>query len=753
MTARLRSAYAIAGVLLIHGMSSAQNWHSIGPPASPWSMCVGPNTVLLGTQQAGILRSTDAGVSWKSVQGPIVVPEVNTPNNSVTCMDRDPFNLNVVYAGFGPDESTPGNGFFKSTDDGATWQAKNSGLPRWSPVTALSASPFHRDELYISVLSYGNAGIYRSTDGGDSWTLFCPVNGAFVSSLVFDGSDSTIHYAVEISGIIHIWKNGVDSVVASSRALNTGARVTVLLNPKSEALFYVYDANMFRCALDGNWVSLFDSIYSGGVKVGQITSAAIDQTTGTVFVCADCGVFRTTDDGVHWTLVSPYGGMTARVTPNSLFLEGFGGFFASGDEGNSWWRLADGPNISRVYDMSLVTSPGGDVLYAVAGDPSLLYKSTNDGSSWTQLSVPLPTVVKANPLNPNTVFAARGNTFTTPAGLYRSRDGGITWKQVLPDSTVAAAAIEISQRDTNRVLIAVPGGVMESTNSGDSWRLLSGMSGSNAYFETNLVKVSDTHPSLIVTGDIINYLPGTGIYVSADSGKTWTQRAKDNIISIAITPGNDSIMYYGSLSTVYRSTDQGLHWNPGGFPSVSTDGYVNDIQIAPDDPAFICATMRGMGARAGGLMVSTNAGSTWSALVFPGVFDSSRTKLFIERRGDKYRIHVGTLSYGWYVGEIPRPLSSIGAENHLPSSTVLFQNFPNPFNPTTIIRYALSKRSVVSLSVFNTLGQNVITLVDEAQEAGNHEARFSGEGLASGVYFYRLQAGDFIQTKKLILLH
>jgi hypothetical protein len=127
--------------------------------------------------------------------------------------------------------------------------------------------------------------------------------------------------------------------------------------------------------------------------------------------------------------------------------------------------------------------------------------------------------------------------------------------------------------------------------------------------------------------------------------------------------------------------------------------------------------------------------------------------LFIERRGDKYRIHVGTLSYGWYVGEIPRPLSSIGAENHLPSSTVLFQNFPNPFNPTTIIRYALSKRSVVSLSVFNTLGQNVITLVDEAQEAGNHEARFSGEGLASGVYFYRLQAGDFIQTKKLILLH
>ncbi len=411
--------------------------------------------------------------------------------------------------------------------------------------------------------------------------------GEFNSTMVFDDSDSTVQYAVEVSGIIHKWKNGVDSVVASSRPLNTGARVTVLLNPKSESLFYIYDANMFRCALDGDWVSLFDSLQSGGVKASQITSAAIDQSTGTAFVCADCGVFRTTDDGVHWLLVSPYGAMSIRVTPGSLFMEGFAGFFASGDEGNSWWRLADGPNISRVYDMSLVTSSAGDVMYAVAGDPSLLYKSTNDGSSWTQLSVPLPTVVKANPLNPNTVYAARGNTFTTFAGLYRSRDGGITWKQVLPDSTVAAAAIEISQRDTNRVLLGIPGGVLESTNSGDTWHLLTGMSGSSAYFETNLVKLSDTHPSLIVTGDIINYLPGTGIYMSADSGKTWTQKAKDNIISIAITPGNDSLMYYGSLSTVYKSTDQGLHWNPSGFPSLSTDGYVTDIQIARDDPSFM----------------------------------------------------------------------------------------------------------------------------------------------------------------------
>lgn len=91
-----------------------------------------------------------------------------------------------------------------------------------------------------------------------------------------------------------------------------------------------------------------------------------------------------------------------------------------------------------------------------------------------------------------------------------------------------------------------------------------------------------------------------------------------------------------------------------------------------------------------------------------------------------------------------------------PKGFFLSQNFPNPFNPSTQIQYALPQRSKVVLSVSNILGQEVRTLVDELQEAGSYTVPFNGRGLANGVYFYRLHAiaadGQFVQTKKLLLL-
>lgn len=82
----------------------------------------------------------------------------------------------------------------------------------------------------------------------------------------------------------------------------------------------------------------------------------------------------------------------------------------------------------------------------------------------------------------------------------------------------------------------------------------------------------------------------------------------------------------------------------------------------------------------------------------------------------------------------------------------LFQNYPNPFNPNTTIRYEIPERSFVTIKVYNVLGKEIATLVNEEKPNGNYEVNFKANGLASGIYYYRITAGDFSQTKKMILL-
>ena len=117
---------------------------------------------------------------------------------------------------------------------------------------------------------------------------------------------------------------------------------------------------------------------------------------------------------------------------------------------------------------------------------------------------------------------------------------------------------------------------------------------------------------------------------------------------------------------------------------------------------------------------------------------------------------------GWAVGDNGTILHTTNGgvtfieeeENNFtqPKEFLLLQNYPNPFNPNTIIKYSIPKSSQVSLKIFNTLGEKIETLVDEEKPAGTYELNWNAANLPSGVYFYRLQAGDFVQTRKMILL-
>jgi hypothetical protein len=100
--------------------------------------------------------------------------------------------------------------------------------------------------------------------------------------------------------------------------------------------------------------------------------------------------------------------------------------------------------------------------------------------------------------------------------------------------------------------------------------------------------------------------------------------------------------------------------------------------------------------------------------------------------------------------DIVEYVRDIGGE--LPLDYALHQNYPNPFNPSTEIQFDLREHTHVTLAIYNVLGQKVLTLVDEPLDAGSHLVSFNGAALASGVYFYNINAGSFTDMRKMVLM-
>jgi flagellar hook assembly protein FlgD len=123
----------------------------------------------------------------------------------------------------------------------------------------------------------------------------------------------------------------------------------------------------------------------------------------------------------------------------------------------------------------------------------------------------------------------------------------------------------------------------------------------------------------------------------------------------------------------------------------------------------------------------------------------------------RFRLFADTYvtGWGWAIDDLEIQGRLVGVEdekNNIPKAFALSQNYPNPFNPSTIISWQLAASSDVSVKVYDALGKEVATLINEKQNAGSHQIEFKAKGLASGIYYYRIKAGKFTETKKMILL-
>jgi hypothetical protein len=258
--------------------------------------------------------------------------------------------------------------------------------------------------------------------------------------------------------------------------------------------------------------------------------------------------------------------------------------------------------------------------------------------------------------------------------------------------------------------------------------------------------------TMVASSNWIGYSPGSG----------WYQ--KDSIITIRTYPAGPLSEFLG-----WTGSGNGSYTGPNSSTRIAMSGPITESALWTTCTVAVSPSSASFAHNGGsGFFSATVANNcSWTVLYKPewiqteyvssGLnFTVSENTIGIARRG-QIGISIGSHSASATFDVYQSSLTSfelgenVGA-SQLPVAFDLNQNYPNPFNPTTTIRFTLPKTSPVQLEIYNVMGQSVRVLVNEVREAGYYSQVFDAHNLASGVYFYRLQAGDFIATKSFILM-
>ena len=285
---------------------------------------------------------------------------------------------------------------------------------------------------------------------------------------------------------------------------------------------------------------------------------------------------------------------------------------------------------------------------------------------------------------------------------------------------------------------------------------------------------------MLYCGDYLSGVPSQPFgYATSTDGIVWVKHPNNPILRPGPEPwesrwfSTGSFLKRGDVYMLwYTGTSDGIT-GANGLAIDSPTGYVlpNPIALNFSNTAVgqqldtLTVKIHNYGRQAAsitGLSVGSSNFQIWNRPTLPYALDSSGAyDLRIIFRPQTQGTLVDSLVIITNAPSTPRnavslqgigiPVS-VGDTRDLPTTFSLSQNYPNPFNPSTTIRYGLPNRSHVTLTVFNTLGQQVAQLVNGDMEAGYHEVKFDGSKLASGVYLYRMQAGAYTSTRKLVLV-
>lgn len=399
------------------------------------------------------------------------------------------------------------------------------------------------------------------------------------------------------------------------------------------------------------------------------------------------------------------------------------------------WVRAQGID---TYVNSFATS--GNSIYA--GTIHGVYQSTDNGANWTAKGLTDFDIISIV-ISGNNIIAGSYNGSKT--GINISENNGADWTLV-NNAGVSALAV-----NGNYVFAGSDANVLRSSDNGKTWTTLD-IGLKSPYFVCALA----ANGSNIVAGVYGN--ADNPIYYSSDNGASWQSNVsgfKGTYPKWLLTYANTDVYAGTWWNGVFRSTDNGQSWTNISKGTVTEGTLVYSIAVS-DNLIFI-------GAENKGAFETVNNGAKWGN-INTGIPNSGTlcTPAALTISGSNL---VGGISVSNYtpeghsiMGVWIRPLAELTTSVNdkpvadKPGRFSLAQNYPNPFNPSTTISFSIPEARVVTIKVFDQLGKEVSTVLNEYKEAGTHTAQFNASSLPSGIYVYTIQAGEFRDSKKLLLL-
>jgi hypothetical protein len=683
------------------------------------------NVILAGTGEpgerggAGLYRTSNRGADWTRISLGQYQPEFHR----------------IRYAPNGQTVHAATNkGYYRSTDNGLNWTSYLQG-----DVSDIDYNDLSPDIVYCGVWDRGTGlgGIYKSTDGGTSWIKMTTnglptANVGRVSLSVCRNVPSVIYASIAKNNdntMLGVYRTAADQVFWSNISPpedifdGIGWYVnTISVNPANPALAIVGGIWLWRTSNAGfNWYSYEETSTARNIHADQ-HEIFWDNSGANLWIGHDGGLSYSNDHGLSYTTESNYFPITqyvnfdiARTDPNVIFGGSRDNSFTGTTNGGEFWKYA--------------------------------FPYGADGGG-----------VAIDQFNSHVIYGTLG-VFGGPLAFHRfiSMDAGLIWNQI--NNGIGASSEYYPKIRTGTASPTVLytnswNHIYYSENFGGLWQIhnTNGFPTSISNFS---VRDYGSKPNAFVyvciasntTGQRLRFKKGTEDYIERSVGlpeglsvRGVTMHPTDSNVAYALMNG------FSEGNKIFKTTNQGLNWTniSGNLP----DAPMGDLVIHPNagNVLYLGTEM--------GCFKTTNSGASWLRWNVGMPEANLVTEMKSYLTGEN-RFYIIACSYGrgfWLKEEVPGGIGITNNSGVVPDKYELHQNYPNPFNPNTFINFSIPKRSFVKLTVYDMLGKEVAKLVQSEMDAGSYKYELNGGGLASGIYFYTLNTGSFMESKKMMLV-